>query len=329
MIEKNITKLFSPDSAAVSPNHDDVLNVVEFGCATGSSSIDPLSKIQSAAGSRRKVKTVMNDLPLNDWDTLQQTLGENMPDVDVEISRQSMYKDTVAEKGSVDIAYSCFAQHWLSGGVPCPLPVETGALWGNQLVGLPEYKSIHEQWSEKSRKDWERFLDLRAAEMRSGGQLVLHIQSANLDGTMPEGLAHACQVAKKQCLEEGIFTAEEASAMCVPEYCKNIVEILEPLQSKEGASKWNILECHQLPAWTLSSDIVDPDNADKPQHVRDQNTVNLAKSFMNASLERAFKEGDREDKLERFWDKVLEFASTESANIDANFGVTLLALERK
>ena len=93
-------------------------------------------------------------------------------------------------------------------------------------------------------------------------------------------------------------------------------------------SQWTVLECRQLPPWTLSDDHIDPANALKSPRERAANTVNLAKSFMNASLERAFKEEDREDKLDRFWAKVLQYGA-DGADINANFGVTLLALERK
>jgi len=325
MIEKNAERLFSADSTSK------VVKVVEYGCATGSSSLDPLRAIQAAAGSNRRVLAVMNDLPLNDWATLKQTLNENVPDVDVQIASQSMYKDVVAEKGSVHIGFSCFAQHWLSRGVPCPLPIETGALWGNQLAGLPKYKAIHEQWSQESRKDWVRFLELRAAELQSGGVLVLLIQSALHDGTMFEGLAHGCQVAKKQCLEEGIFTAEEALAMCMPEYSKNIIEILQPLQSEKSplSRKWNVLECQQLPLYALADDQIDPTTVHKSSQERANNTVNLAKSFMNSSLERAFKEGHKEEKLGKFWSKVFEFVEAKSSDIDTATCITLLALERR
>jgi len=328
MIAKNMERLFPADSIQYPTQ---VVKVVEYGCATGSSSLDSLRAIQAAVGSSRRVLAVMNDLALNDWATLKQTLKENVPDVDVQIASQSMYKDVVTERGSVHIAYSCFAQHWLSRGVPCPLPIETGALWGNQLAGLPKYKAIHEQWSEASRKDWERFLELRAEELQRGGVLVLVIQSALLDGTMPEGLAHGCQVAKRQCLEEGIITAEEAQAMCMPEYCKNIIEILKPLQSKDRAlsRKWNVLECQQLPLDALADDQTDPANAHRSSRERAKSHVNMAKSFMNSTLERAFQEEDREEKLEKFWRKVFEFGEARSSDIDSNVGGTLLALQRK
>jgi len=328
MIEKNAEGLFSTDSTQCPSK---VVKVVDYGCATGSSSLDPLRAIQAAAGSNRRVLAVMNDLPLNDWATLKQTLKENVPDVDVQIASQSMYKDVVAEKGSVHIGFSCFAQHWLSRGVPCPLPIETGALWGNQLAGLPKHKTIYEQWSKESRKDWERFLELRAEELQGGGVLVLLIQSALLDGTMSDGLAYGCQVAKKQCLEEGIFTVKEALAMCMPEYSKNIIEILEPLQSEDNglSSKWKVLECQELPSYALVDHQIDPTTAHQSSRERAEITVNLAKSFMNSSLERAFKKEDREEKLGRFWKKVFEFGEANSSDIDTNIGGTLLALERR
>ena len=112
---QNAKKLSSSDST-VSPNHD-VLNLAQFGCATDNSSPDLLSKIQVTAGTRRKLKVVMNDSALKNWDTLQQTLEENTPDIDIQISRHSMYKGK--ETGSVDSAHSCFAQHSLIGGFPC------------------------------------------------------------------------------------------------------------------------------------------------------------------------------------------------------------------
>jgi len=205
------------------------ISVVEFGCATGSSSIDPLNKIMSAPKiNGRRICAIMNDLPLNDWDTLQTTLKEKVPTVDVQVSSRSMYNGTIASPGSVDIVYSCFAQHWLSKGVPCPLPVNTGALWGNQLAGLPEYEDIHDKWTKASGDDWNRFLELRAEETRTGGVLMLLIYSALDDGSLAENLAEACRLAKKQCLLEGIFTVDEASRMCMPEYATTRDEILKP-----------------------------------------------------------------------------------------------------
>ena len=89
--DRKIESLLQPGRVHGDPE----LNVVEFGCATGSSSLDPLSKIRKAAGPSFGIKAVMNDLPLNDWKTLHQTLALNVPDVKVEVSSQSMYAGTL------------------------------------------------------------------------------------------------------------------------------------------------------------------------------------------------------------------------------------------
>ena len=68
------------------------------------------------------------------------------------------------EEATVHLAYSCFAQHWLSEGAPTTLP--NGALWANQLARGNEQRRA---WEETSRNDWERFLTLRAKEVLPGG----------------------------------------------------------------------------------------------------------------------------------------------------------------
>merc|ERR1712087_592170 len=187
---------------------------------------------------------------------------------------------------------------------------------------------IHEQWAEASRRDWERFLDLRAAEIKSGGILVVNIFSTKSDGTMPEPIAHACQLAKKQCLEEGIFTEAEASAMCIPEYAKDMEEILSPLRSTHGAhnDKWSILdfECHRYP-----DNIVFPANIDKSERQKAECTVRMLKSFMNSSLAASLDAEAREDKLCRFWDKILAIGEVDSEAISLNVKSTLLVLQRR
>lgn len=307
------------------PSESTQIIVVEFGCATGSSSIDPLNQILRASKvNGRRICAVMNDLPLNDWDTLQTTLKEKVPKVDVQVSCQSMYKDVVAAPGSVDIAYSCFAQHWLSKGVPRPLPVNTGALWGNQLAGLLEYEEIHDEWARASSDDWDRFLELRAQEIRAGGVLMLLIYSAQHNGSLWESMAEACRLAKKQCLVDGIFTVDEASCMCAPEYAKTRDEILKPLTDGPHASKWAVLECrHNLFHHNDDPNISGQEKAKK--------AVALARSFIDSSFEQAFDESVREYKMDIFWQTVyLQLGENDDLLYHVNnYGETMIALKRK
>ena len=82
--------------------------------------------------------------------------------------------------------FSSYAQHWLYGGVPFRLPAKTDALWDNQLAGLAGYEDIHNEWSKASQKDWDRFLSLRADEVRANGIMVLLLYSSHHNGKLVE-----------------------------------------------------------------------------------------------------------------------------------------------
>ena len=103
---------------------DATVSVCEYGCATGGSSIMPIKAIEDASG-RRKIKMIMNDLPMNDWDTLQATIEPKFPNIDFEYIAKTMYSP-IAKDASIHLGYSCFAQHWLDNGaqlvflaIPC------------------------------------------------------------------------------------------------------------------------------------------------------------------------------------------------------------------
>ena len=229
----------------------------------------------------------------------------------------------MAPTGSVDIIFSSYAQHWLSGGVPFRLPAKTGALWGNQLAGLAEYEDIHNEWSKASQKDWDRFLSLRADELRPNGIMVLLLYSSHHNGKLVESISDSCQIAKRQCVKEGIFTEQEAEKMCVPEYAKSVFEILNPLNSQR---EWEILEIQHgsLPCALMTTSSADVGG----DCIQTQKMVNLARSFMDASLERAFSRDTKESKLNQFWAKVMEIGVDDPSKISTNFGSTFLVLRR-
>ena len=70
--------------------------------------------------------------------------------------------------------------------------METGAIWRNQLLGVPQYKDILDVWAQTSYDYWDHFFTLRAQEVREGGIVVLLIASS-LDWTPPDKIAEACQ----------------------------------------------------------------------------------------------------------------------------------------
>merc|ERR1719473_670514 len=115
----------------------------------------------------------LNDLPLNSWDVLKDTVETEFEGTTFNYVPKCMYKEPITTPGSLDLGYTVFAQHWLSKGVPTKL--DSDCMWGNQSYAL------RARWAEESANDWERFLRLRAQEFAPGGCLVVFIQSSQLD----------------------------------------------------------------------------------------------------------------------------------------------------
>ena len=108
---------------------NETIQICEYGCATGGSSIAPIRAIKDAMG-RRKLILVMNDLPINDWKNLKKTVEVDFPDINFKYIARSMYSPITVD-ASTRLGYSCLAQHWLNNGALTGLPGD--ALWSNQL----------------------------------------------------------------------------------------------------------------------------------------------------------------------------------------------------
>ena len=115
LIKKYATKLAEELPA------NETIQICEYGCATGGSSIAPIRAIKDAMG-RRKLILVMNDLPMNDWKNLKKTVEAEFPDINFKYIAKSMYAP-ITDNASTHLGYSCFAQHWLDNGAPTGLPV--------------------------------------------------------------------------------------------------------------------------------------------------------------------------------------------------------------
>ena len=113
---------------------EEPLQVVEYGCATGGSSLVPLGAIQDSI-SNRPLRATMNDLPMNDWATLRSTVELALPNVDFAYAPTSMYCPGL-EEATVHLAYSCFAQHWLSEGAPRSAVGQPASPWQRAAQGV-------------------------------------------------------------------------------------------------------------------------------------------------------------------------------------------------
>ena len=285
----------------------EVVNICEYGCATGGSSIAPIRAIQDEL-SPRKIRIFMNDLPANDWAALKNVVESTFPDINFFYIAKSMYGAVVGE-ASVHLGYSCFAQHWLEHGAPVGLPGD--ALWANQR---PLDCSNRKQWEAASRKNWEKKLLARSREIVPGGKLILHIQSAMNDGSLLESFADTLKQAKRSMIKNRELSLEKAMKMYIPEYPKTPAEIMTIACAPNVSSLWRLVEAYycQLPVGDL----------DKQTTVDKQ--IKLCRAFMDSSLLLAVNNAE----LSIFWRRVKELACDDPTLLSHNYMATFLCFER-
>jgi len=286
---------------------DDIINIYEYGCATGGSSIAPIRALQDQL-SPRKIRITMNDLPANEWLVLKKVVESTFPDIDFAYISKSMY-NVIAKEASVHLGYSCFAQHWLEDGAPVGLPDD--ALWANQRpLDCPNRK----QWELASRKDWEKKLLCRSREIVQGGKLILHIQSALNNGSLLESFASTLRRAKHEMIKNKELSPDKAINLYIPEYPKTPAEILATICSPNINSLWELeeLHYHELPV----------DNLFKKTTVDKQ--IKLCRAFMDSSLLSTLDNAE----VSIFWRRVKELACDDPALLSHNYMSTFLCLKR-
>ena len=306
---RKLSEILKKYTAELSENlpSDETVQICEYGCATGGSSIAPIKAIQEKTG-KRNLKILMNDLPMNDWETLKNTVEKEFPDIDFRYTAKTMYS-AIAENCSIHLGYSCFAQHWLDNGAPQGLPGD--ALWANQLhKDCPERQS----WENASRDNWEKKLLMRAKEIVSGGMLVIHIQSSKICGNLSENFAVTLQKAKSSMIKNKEIDLEEANAMYIPQYCKSPAEIFNTLCTPKISSLWQLEEAHyeQLPCDIL----FDQKNINKQ--------IKFLQGFMNSTLACSM----TETQLAKFWGHVTRIAQSDVEALTSNGMSTFICLKR-
>jgi SAM dependent carboxyl methyltransferase len=189
--------------------------IVDYGAAQGKNSLGPMRKaiegVRARVGVERAIIIYHEDLPINDFNALIETLHN---DPDSYVANQSnvfpcaigrSFYEQVLPQSSVDIGWSSYAAMWISR-VPMAVPGHFLPLRGPDAV-----RAVFER---QLAADWERFLCLRAREMRPGGRLVVSIPGANDDGSFGfDDVLDRANATLADMVEEGAITAGERARM--------------------------------------------------------------------------------------------------------------------
>jgi len=139
---------------------------VDYGAADGGTAMGLYERVARAVKGRSgPVKVLLEDLPDNDFETLERNGRAAFAEVgEVEVVRHGFY-ETVGEPGSVNLGFSATAMHWLREPAP-QVPNHTHGNANNE----PEVRAA---FAERAMADFATLMALRADELAPGGALVL------------------------------------------------------------------------------------------------------------------------------------------------------------
>jgi len=157
--------------------------IAEYGASQGRNSQLPMrvaiTELRARVGPDRAVLVYHEDLPINDFGSLFEVL-ESAPDRYVRddphvypcaIGRS--FYGSVLPPAYVHLGWSSYAAMWLSS-VPTPV---TDHIYVPCMKG-----AASAAFREQGKEDWQKFLSLRATELRPGGRLVVVLPGADDDG---------------------------------------------------------------------------------------------------------------------------------------------------
>ncbi len=209
---------------------DGPIVLVDYGSSQGRNSLAPLRAaidvLRLRASSSRPILVFHEDLPLNDFNTLfavldgdPQSYLRGRPNVFSSAIARSFY-EPVLPPNSVHLGWSAYAAMWLSS-VPRTIP---GHFWVQRAPS-----EVLAEFEARAAADWERFLALRATELRAGGRLVVVVPGINDAGEYGFGpVLDDANATLAELVEAGLIKAEERARMVHGALLRSSRDLLSP-----------------------------------------------------------------------------------------------------
>ncbi|WP_432176832.1 hypothetical protein [Streptomyces sp. Tue6028] len=230
------------------PEGDEVFRVADLGVAAGTNSLEPMralvEDIRKRTSAVTPVVVVHTDIPANDFNAMFSTVTgspqsyAHEPEVFACAEARSFY-EPLFPPAELHVVWSAIAVHWLSR-LPRAVP--------DHIFSFRATGDIREALRAQSRRDWETFLELRARELRAGGQLVVLGGASADDGSSgAEGLMDAADAVLGDLVRRKEITPDEYARMTVPTWNRTEEEFLAPLRTGPVSDVFRVEE-HTLVA---------------------------------------------------------------------------------
>jgi hypothetical protein len=234
LLERASERIALPESTCI---------IADYGASEGRNSLFPMARAIDSIRKRKNlaIGVVHTDLPYNDFNALFSQLLEspesylkNRTDVYSYAAGKSFYESLFPED-TVSLGWSSVAVHWLSH-VPREIH---GHIWTSRAPG-----DVRKEFTAVAKEDWQKFLMLRAKELKSGGRLVLVGRVADDRGnTGAEGLLDMANEALKEMVSEGTLHDQEYDRMAIPTYYRTLEEYRAPFSLDTIGRALEIEEC--------------------------------------------------------------------------------------
>ena len=203
--------------------------VADYGSSQGRNSMAPMRMaiegISARTGAATPIQIVHTDLPTNDFAVLFSELSEpssymaGVPDVYPSAIGRS-YFEQILPANSVHLGWNTWTLHWLSGE-PIDAP-------DHAYVMLSQDTNVLARLKQRQADDWRCFLQCRARELKSGGQLLTAF-TGMIDGKMGLEIVNSAIWAAVQDLgREGVLSDAEQLRMTMPIAARFIEDIHAP-----------------------------------------------------------------------------------------------------
>jgi hypothetical protein len=229
--------------------------IADYGSSQGKNSFAPMraaiQAFRSRIGPDRPIFVTHIDQAENDFNTLFGVLhcdperySAHDPNVFPSAIGRSFYEPVLPHQ-YVDLGWSSYAAVWLSR-IPALIP--------GHFMAVGASGDVRATFDRQSAEDWQRFLTLRAAELRPGGRLVVVLPGMSDDGTVGlEDLFNQANDALAELVAAGHITADARARMAVGAHPRSRSQLLAPFSSAGQFCGLSVEHCELSkvpdPAW--------------------------------------------------------------------------------
>jgi len=204
--------------------------IADYGSSQGRNSSLPMRTaikvLRSRLGPDRPILVYHIDLPANDFNALFDELqndpnryAADEPNVFPCAVGRSFY-GRVLPYGHVDLGWSSYAAMWLSR-IPALIP---GHFYPGKSTG-----AVRARFEQQGASDWATFLELRSAELRPGGRLMVVVAGADENESSGfGGIMEDANAVLEAMVDARSITAEERARMVLGTWARRKTDLLAP-----------------------------------------------------------------------------------------------------